>query len=198
MSRPRTTNRASSASAPTSSARKEPARSEEAKRNSDTSDIVHPTLNRIKKNLQRRLAVRKKKNMFMAGRIKELERCKKYTISMREIQGTVLWRTLRLIEHEEEGLALEKKMKDLEDDCEGLVAKWEGWEREVEGYGSDDTSGEGQKGEVGVEENEEAGKKKKKKRVETEVMHLDNDGQDDHIDRLVEEQHLLGWMEDVL
>ncbi|KAK3949662.1 hypothetical protein QBC32DRAFT_199985, partial [Pseudoneurospora amorphoporcata] len=113
-------NRASSAPAPTSSASKEPARNEEAKRNGDTTDIVHPTPNRIMKNLQSRLADREKKNMFMARCIKELERCKKYTMSMREIH-------VRLIEHEEEGMALEKEMKDLEDDCEGLVAKWEGW-----------------------------------------------------------------------
>ncbi|KAK3347492.1 hypothetical protein B0H65DRAFT_387126, partial [Neurospora tetraspora] len=110
--------RASSAPATTSTSNR--ATNNEARRNNDASNIVHPTLNRIKKNLQARLTDREKKNSSVVVRIKHLEQCQKYMASMQEIQ--VRWN-----DQEAKGKVLEKRMKDLEGDVQEKVAQWEGW-----------------------------------------------------------------------
>ncbi|KAJ4362872.1 hypothetical protein N0V85_009332 [Neurospora sp. IMI 360204] len=174
--------RASSAPAITSTSNK--ATNNEARRNDDA--FVHPTLNRIKKNLQARLNDRQKRNRAAAARIKELEECKKYMASMQEVQ--VRWN-----DEEAKGKVLEKRMKDLEGDVQEKVAQWEGWETDMGGYVSKGTPEEELNEKIGVEEREV---EMEKRRGETEVIYVDAIDQESRVERWTEEQLKLTAEED--
>ena len=145
--------------------------------------IVHPTLNRIKKSMESRLADQQKSNSELTARIDYLEGCKKYMASMGDIE--VKWNA-----EEAKGKMLEAKLKELEDEVGGKVAAWERMERRMREYVSNGSGSEEQRDEAEEAEILNVDKvEEERERDEIEVIDLDNNDQEGRIDRWLEDQH---------